>query len=51
MLFGGIRGGMIAVGRQPLSKKSITISLIQTVFFALAIFVGGIAGLYTFLKI
>jgi hypothetical protein len=51
MLFGGIRGGMIAVGRQPLSKKSITISLIQTVFFALAIFVGGIAGIYMFLKI
>jgi hypothetical protein len=51
MLFGGLKGGMIAVGRQPLSKKSITISLIQTTFFAMAIFVGGIVGIYTFLKL
>lgn len=51
MLFGGLRGGMIAVGRQPLSKKSIMVSLIQTVFFAMAIFIGGIAGLYFFLKL
>jgi hypothetical protein len=51
MIFGGLKGGMIAVGRQPLSKKSIIFSLAQTVAVAMAIFGGGIAAIYMFLKV
>jgi hypothetical protein len=51
MLYGGIRGGMIAIGRNPLSKKSIIVSLVQTVFFATVIFVGGVAGVFFLLKL
>jgi hypothetical protein len=51
MLFGGVRGGMVAIGRNPLSKKSIIVSLIQTVAFATLIFVGGVGGVYFLLKI
>lgn len=51
MLYGGIRGGMIAIGRQPLSRKSVIFSLVQTVFFAMCVFMAGVAGIYFFLKI
>jgi hypothetical protein len=51
MLYGGVRGGMIAVGRQPLSRKSVIFSLIQTLFFAMCLFLAGVAGIYFFLKI
>lgn len=51
ILFGGVRGGMVAIGRNPLSKKSIIFSLVQTVAVATAIFVGGVAGIFFFLKL
>jgi hypothetical protein len=49
MMYSGIRSGMIAVGRNPLSKKSIIKSLIQTVFAGLIIF--GIIAVYLLLKL
>jgi hypothetical protein len=51
VLYSGIRGGMIAVGRNPLSKKSIIRSLIQAVFAGLFIFVAGAFTVYLLLKL
>jgi len=51
MLYGGVRGSMIALGRNPLSKKSITLGLLKTALIASSIFVGGVAGIYFFLKL
>lgn len=51
MLYGGVRSGMIAVGRNPLSKKSILRSLIQTVLAGLTIFIVGIFAVYLLLKL
>lgn len=51
MLYSGIRSGMIAVGRNPLSKKSIIKSLIQTIIAGLIIFIAGILAVYLLLKL
>lgn len=51
MLYSGVRSGMIAVGRNPLSKKSIIASLIQTVIAGLIIFVVGVLAVYLLLKL
>ena len=51
MLYSGVRSGMIAVGRNPLSKKSIIKSLIQTVIAGLIIFIAGILAVYLLLKL
>lgn len=51
MLYSGVRNGMVALGRNPLSKKSIIKSLIQTVIAGLIIFVVGIFGVYLLLKL
>lgn len=51
MLYSGIRSGMIAVGRNPLTKKSIMRSLIQTVFAGIVVFVVGLFGVYLLLKV
>lgn len=51
MLYSGIRGGMIAVGRNPLSKKSIIKSLTQTVLAGLIVFVVGVFAVYLLLKL
>lgn len=51
MLYSGVRNGMKAVGRNPLSKKSIIRSLIQTVIAGLIIFVAGIFAVYLLLKL
>ncbi len=51
MLYSGIRSGMTAVGRNPLSKKSIIRSLIETVIAGLIIFVAGVFAVYLLLKL
>ncbi len=51
MLYSGVRSGMIAVGRNPLSRKSIIKSLVQTVFAGLIIFIAGILAVYLLLKL
>ncbi len=51
LLYSGIRSGMIAIGRNPLSKKSIIRSLIQTVAAGIIIFVIGIFAVYLLLKL
>jgi hypothetical protein len=51
MLYSGVRSGMQAIGRNPLSKKSIIRSLVQTVIAGLIIFVVGIFAVYLLLKL
>ncbi len=51
LVYGGVRSGMISVGRNPLSKKSIIKSLIQTVVAGLIIFIVGVLAVYLLLKL
>jgi len=51
MLYSGVRSGMTAIGRNPLSRKSIIRSLIETVIAGLIIFVVGVFAVYLLLKL
>ena len=51
LLYSGIRSALIAIGRNPLSHHSIVSSFYKVIFVSLAIFVGGIFGVYLILKI
>lgn len=51
MLYSGVRSGMQAIGRNPLSKKSIIKSLLETVIAGLIIFVVGVLAVYLLLKL
>jgi hypothetical protein len=50
-MYGGIRNGLISIGRNPLSKKSIVRGMIQVILTALTIFLLGIFGVYLLLRI
>lgn len=51
MLYSGVRSSIIAVGRNPLSKKSIIKSLIETIIAGLIVFVAGVFAIYLLLKL
>ncbi len=51
LLYSGIKSGMIAIGRNPLSRSSIIRSLVQTILAGLIIFVIGIFAVYLILKL
>lgn len=51
MLYSGVRSGMLSIGRNPLSKKSIIKSLVETVIAGLIIFVVGVLAVYLLLKL
>lgn len=51
IMFAGIRTGMIAVGRNPLAKKTISRNLIQVILMALIVFVIGLIAVYLLLRI
>lgn len=51
VLFSGIRSGVIAIGRNPLSKKTIYRGLMQVIVLGLIIFIVGIFGVYLVLKL
>lgn len=51
LLWVGVRSGLIAIGRNPLSKHSILQSLAQVVIASLIVFAGGLFGVYLFLRI
>jgi hypothetical protein len=50
MLYGAVRGGTLAIGRNPLAKKSIMRSLSQVTLLSLAVFAGGILAVYLILN-
>lgn len=51
MLFSGIRGGLIAIGRNPLAKKQIVAGIIRVVLMGIIVFVLGLFGVYLLLKL
>ena len=51
MLAAGVRGGMIALGRNPLNRGPIMNSMFKVVSASVLIFVIGLAGVYLLLKI
>ncbi len=51
LIYSGVRSGMIAIGRNPLSKKSILRGIIQVIVVAITIFMIGIFGVYLLLKL
>jgi hypothetical protein len=51
LLYGGVRSGIISIGRNPLSKKSIVRGMLQVVVTGLIVFVSGIFGVYLILRL
>lgn len=51
LLYGGVRSGIISIGRNPLSKKSIIRGLFQVVIVSLIIFLTGIFAVYLLLRL
>jgi hypothetical protein len=51
LLYGGVRSGIISMGRNPLSKKLIIRGMMQVVVAGLIIFILGIFAVYLLLKL
>jgi hypothetical protein len=51
ILYSGIRNGLIAIGRNPLSKKSIFRGLLEIIFTAILILIIGLFAVYLLLKL
>jgi hypothetical protein len=51
VLWSGVRGSLIALGRNPLSRKAIFSGMYKVVFTGVGIFILGLAGVYLLLKI
>ncbi|HSH31867.1 MAG TPA: hypothetical protein VK963_04350, partial [Candidatus Saccharimonadales bacterium] len=51
ILYAGVRSSFTAIGRNPLSKRSITKSLLQVILTSLIIFISGIFAVYLLLKL
>jgi hypothetical protein len=51
MLYAGIRSSIVAIGRNPLSKRSITRSLIQVTLTSLIVFILGLFAVYLLLRV
>ncbi len=51
LLYSGVRSGIISIGRNPLSKKSITKSLVQVILTSVIILLLGIFGVYLLLRL
>ncbi len=51
LLYGGVRSGIISIGRNPLSKKSIIRGMLQVVLVGLTIFISGLFGVYLILRL
>ena len=51
VMYGGVRSGIISIGRNPLSKRSIVRGMVQVVLFGLIIFILGLFGVYLLIKL
>ena len=51
LTYSAVRSGLIAIGRNPLGKKSIIKGMFQVVIIALMVFIAGIFGVYLLLKL
>ncbi|HSW79405.1 MAG TPA: hypothetical protein VLG47_01375 [Candidatus Saccharimonadales bacterium] len=50
MMYTGLRGSMLAIGRNPMAKSHILKAMIQSILVSIVILVVGIAGVYLLLK-
>lgn len=51
LIYSSVRSSLIAVGRNPLSKRSIIRGMFQVVIIGLMVFVSGLFGVYLLLKL
>lgn len=51
LLYGGVRSGIISIGRNPLSKKQIIRGMLQVVIAGMIIFILGVFAVYLILKL
>ncbi len=51
LMYGGVKSGIISIGRNPLSKKPIMRGMLQVVLFGLIVFILGLFGVYLLLKL
>ena len=51
LLYGGVRNGMVAIGRNPLARSSIMRNLVQVIITSIIIFVTGLFAVYLVLKL
>lgn len=51
MLYAGIRSGLVAIGRNPLARKTISRNIAQVIITSLIIFIIGIFAVYLLLKL
>jgi len=51
MLFSGIRGGLIAIGRNPMAKKHIIAGIVRVILMGIIVFLIGLFGVYLLLKL
>lgn len=51
LIYSAVRSSLIAIGRNPLSKKSIIRGLFQVVIIGLMVFLSGIFGVYLLLRL
>ncbi len=51
LMYGGVRSGLISIGRNPLSKKSIIRSMFQVIITGLIVFITGVFGVYLILRV
>lgn len=51
VIYGGVRSGIISIGRNPLSKKNIVRGMLQVIFTGLIIFIAGLFGVYLILRL
>lgn len=51
ILYSGVRGGLIAIGRNPMAKKQIMAGIIRVILSGLICFILGVFGVYLLLKL
>jgi hypothetical protein len=51
MFYASVQSGIVAVGRNPLAKRAIGRSLVQTIIGGLIIFIAGLLGVYLILRL
>jgi hypothetical protein len=51
ILYSGVRGGLISIGRNPMAKKYIVSGMIRVVVSGLIVFILSVFGVYLLLKL
>lgn len=51
IIYAGVRGSVVSIGRNPLGKKAITLNLLKVIAIGLAVFMVGLFGVYLILRL